>query len=120
MADSRVHVELRGEATGWPPVTERAFATVHPCELVAYHAPRPVVTEFHHTKPVFLQNTLYGHIVYPADLWVCSNCHEAIHAWLYWLLGERKQPDYIGRAAKVEAERTFQWYRDEGGPIPRP
>ena len=90
-----------------------AFAALQPCALVAYHAPAPVVTEFHHTKPVFLQNRLYGKIVHAADLWVCSNCHEAIHAWLYWLLGERKQPPSIGRAAKAEAERTFAWYTAE-------
>jgi hypothetical protein len=72
-----------------------------------------VITEYHHTKPVFLQNRLYGAIEYGPDLWVCSNCHEAIHAWLYWLLGERKEPPNIGRAAKAEAERTFDWYTTE-------
>jgi len=84
-----------------------------PCQLVSYHAPTPVMTEYHHTKPVFLQNRLYGKIVYPADLWVCSNCHDAIHSWLYWLLGEWRQPLHIGRAAKAEAERTYQWFRSE-------
>jgi hypothetical protein len=92
---------------------ERAMATEHPCELVAYHAPTPVMTEHHHSKPVFLQNRLYGRITFGADLWVCSNCHDAIHAWLYWLLGERRQPTYIGRAAKTEAEREYAWYRAE-------
>lgn len=95
------------------PAQIRAMASEKPCELVDYHAPKPVVTEFHHTKPVFLQNRLYGRIVYGADLWACSNCHEAIHAWLYWLLGERRQPPYIGRAAKAEAERTYQWFTSE-------
>lgn len=90
-----------------------AFAEDKPCELVDYHAPRPVVTEFHHTKPVFLQNRLYGRISYPADLWVCSNCHESIHAWLYWLLGERKKPPHIGRAAKASAEATYAWFKAE-------
>lgn len=88
----------------------RAFAAAQPCSLVGYHAPAPVVTEFHHSKPVFLQNRLYGQIRYGADMWLCSNCHEAVHAWLYWLLGERKQPPNIGRAAKAEAERTYLWY----------
>ncbi len=97
-------------------VTEQprtAFYDAHPCQLVAYHAPEPVVTEYHHTKPVFLQNRLYGRIVHGPDLWVCSNCHEAIHAWLYWLLRERRRPPHIGRRAKAEAERTFAWYRAE-------
>ena len=87
--------------------------TDHPCELVSYHAPTPVMTEYHHSKPVFLQNRLYGRIVHGADLWVCSNCHDAIHAWLYWLLGMWGKPTYIGRAAKAEAERAYEWYFDE-------
>lgn len=90
-----------------------AYAPEQECELVEYHAPAPVMVEHHHTRPVFLQNRLYGRIVHGADLWVCSNCHDAIHAWLYWLLGERRQPPRIGRAAKAEAQRTFDWYTAE-------
>jgi hypothetical protein len=90
-----------------------AFAATHPCELVGYHAPAVIITEYHHTKPVYLQNRLYGQILHGPDLWVCSNCHEAIHAWLYWLLGERHEPPHIGRNAKAEAERTFAWYQAE-------
>ena len=95
------------------PEQRTAFFTEHPCELVDYHAPRPVMTEYHHQKPVFLQNQLYGKILYGPSLWVCSSCHDSIHAWLYWLLGEHRQPDHIGRAAKAEAERTYQWYVEE-------
>lgn len=94
-----------------------AFAGDHPCELVSYHAPAVIVTEFHHSRPVYLQNRLYGQIRYPADKWLCSNCHEAVHAWIYWLFGERKQPPNIGRAAKAEAERTVAWYVAEGGQL---
>jgi hypothetical protein len=83
------------------------------CELVSYHAPAPVVTEHHHRRPIYLQLHLWGAVRYPADLWVCSNCHEAIHAWAYWLLGERKQPPRIGRAAKAEAESMVAWYEGE-------
>lgn len=90
-----------------------AFFDAHPCELLDYHAPKPVMTEFHHTRPVFLQNRLWGQIRLGPDLWVCGNCHDAVHAWLYYLLGERRQPTYIGRAAKAEAERTFDWYTSE-------
>lgn len=93
------------------PIT--AQARLKPCELVTYHAPEPVITEYHHTKPVFLQNRVYGRIVHPADMWVCSNCHEAIHAWLYFLLGMRQQPTHIGRNAKREAEREYDWYMSE-------
>lgn len=95
----------------YPRADTKAFASDHGCQLVTYHAPVPVVTEFHHTKPVFLQNRVFSEIRYGPDLWVCSSCHDAIHAWLYWLLGERKKPPYIGRAAKAEAERTFEWFQ---------
>lgn len=88
----------------------KAFFLDHPCQLLSYHAPHPIITEYHHSKPVFLQNELYGKILHGPDLWVCSNCHEAIHAWLYWLLGMRKKPPHIGRAAKAEAEREYAWY----------
>lgn len=87
--------------------------TEHPCSLVAYHAPTPVMTEYHHTKPVFLQERLYPRVLFKADKWVCSNCHDAIHAWLYWLLGMRAKPTYMGRAARIEAEATYAWYLSE-------
>jgi hypothetical protein len=99
------------------PAPRKAFHAEHPCELNAYHAPTPVMVEYHHQKPVFLQNRLYGKILYGPELWVCGNCHDAIHAWLYWLLGEHKQPPYIGTHAKAEAQRTFDWYISEGGKV---
>ena len=106
------------EATAAHPLT--AFAgDGRACELVKYHAPEPVMLEFHHTKPVFLQNRLWGQITYGPDLWVCSNCHDAIHAWLYWLFGERREPTHIGRAARAEAERTYAWYTAELGSVAR-
>lgn len=95
------------------PEPRKAFVDDETCQLVTYHAPEPVVVEYHHQKPVFLQNRLYGRILYGPSLWVCSSCHDSIHAWLYWLLGEHRQPPRIGRAAKAEAERTFRWYEDE-------
>lgn len=88
-----------------------AFAAEKPCSLVAYHAPTPVMTEHHHSKPEYLQKRLYGETRYGPDTWLCSNCHDAVHAWLYWLLGERREPPNIGRAAKAEAQRTFEWYQ---------
>lgn len=84
-----------------------------PCELVSYHAPVPSMTSHHHQKPEFLQKRLYGKTLYGPSMWVCSNCHDSIHAWIYWLLGERLVMPSVGRAAKAEAERTFQWYTSE-------
>lgn len=91
-------------------MVERAFFVDKPCELVVYHAPTPVMTEGHHIHPVFLQMRLWGEVKDNTLKFVCSNCHDAIHAWLYWLLGERRRPPYMGRNAQVEAYRTYSWY----------
>lgn len=88
----------------------QAFAADQHCELVTYHAPAPVIVEHHHQKPEFLQRRIYGKTIYGPSLWVCGNCHDAIHAWLYWLLRERAEPPQIGYAARKEAERTHSWY----------
>lgn len=85
----------------------------HPCTLVRYHAPTPSTTEYHHSKPVFLQNRLYGEIRYGADTWLCSNCHDSVHEWLYWLLGMRRAEPHVGTAARAEAQRTYEWYTAE-------
>jgi hypothetical protein len=90
-----------------------AFFEDQPCELLTYHAPRPVMVEYHHDKPVFLQNRLYGRILYGASDYYCSNCHDSVHAWLYWLLGERRKPPYMGRAAMASAQKTFEWFCSE-------
>lgn len=95
------------------PTHYTAFAPDQECELVTYHAPLPVMIEYHHTKPVFLQNYLYGKIVHGPDQWVCGNCHDAVHAWLYYLLGEHRKPPRVGRLAKEAAEKIYQWYTDE-------
>jgi hypothetical protein len=108
---SESHPDFRPAAPPDSPTPRAAFHADHPCELVATHAPVPVMTEHHHQKPVFLQERVWGEEREGPSLWVCSNCHDAIHAWLYWLLGERKKPPYIGRAAKAEAERTYQWFQ---------
>ncbi len=90
-----------------------ASAALRPCELRTYHAPVPVITEGHHRHPVYLQNRVYGRIVDPELMWLCSTDHESVHAWLYWMLGERAKPAVDpGRLARAEAELTFAWYQD--------
>jgi hypothetical protein len=90
---------------------ETAKAGEHPCELYSYHRPQVTRTQYHHTKPVYLQNDLYGKIVYGPDLWVCGSCHDSIHEWLSWLLGEARKPDpEPGRYAKASAQASYDWY----------
>lgn len=91
-----------------------ATAEEHPCELYTYHAPTPSRTQFHHSKPVYLQNRLYGRIVYPADFWVCGTCHDNLHEWIGYLLGESRKPNpEPGWKAKQAAQATVDWYNNE-------
>ncbi len=105
----RVRVENMSQSA-MHQVSERAFYAEKPCVLHKYHAPEPVMTEGHHIHPVFLQNRLYGKIQDNILKYLCSNCHDAVHAWLYWLLGERREPPKVGRFAKEEAQRTYDWF----------
>lgn len=91
------------------PVTARA--TEHPCQLHRYHFPRVCVTQGHHRKPVYLQNKVWGRIVDPEVLWTCGTSHDNIHAWTYWLMGERSKPDpEPGRREKQEADFIVAWF----------
>lgn len=97
-----------------PEQTRTAFATTQPCVLVATHVPTPLMTEYHHTKPVYLQNRLYGHVQFGPDLWVCSNCHDSIHAWIYYLMGEHQRPPGSTHTAAYRAARaTVDWFNAE-------
>lgn len=88
-----------------------AQAEEKPCELYAYHSPRPSRTQGHHRHAVYLQNEVYGRIKDPELLWVCGTCHDSIHDWLSWLLGRARRPSpEPGYKAKREAQRTFDWY----------
>jgi hypothetical protein len=94
------------------PVT--ATAVLHPCELYDYHRPVPARTQGHHIHPVYLQNRLFGRIVDNELLWVCGTCHDNVHEWLTFLLGEgRRPPPEPGRLAKAAAQRTFDWYTEQ-------
>ena len=95
------------------PTLERAMAEEHPCELYAYHRPVPAITEFHHSKPVFLQNRLHGKIKHSADVWLCPTCHSNVHAWLDWLLKERRLEPKVSLRARKAAQETFDWYMRE-------
>jgi hypothetical protein len=96
------------------PSPHTASAAARPCELYADHgSATPSVTEGHHRHPVYLQNRVYGQIRDPQLLWLCSTCHDNVHAWLYWLLGERRSPDPLPPVrARGEARAAFAWYTE--------
>lgn len=89
-----------------------APAAEKPCTLYKDHgSATPSITEGHHRHPVYMQNEVYGRIKDPELLYVCSTCHDNIHAWIYWLTGKRKQPNPLPPArARAEAQRTYEWY----------
>jgi hypothetical protein len=95
-----------------------ATAAEQPCQLYAHTgSPVPLRTQYHHSKPVYLQNRLYGRIVHPADMWLCGLCHDAVHEVIDWLLGEGRQPNPApGRKTLAEAQRTVEWYLAEKEP----
>lgn len=97
----------------YPPaiITPSAAAAVHPCELHAYHRPVVVITQHHHSKPVYLQKRLWGEVRFDADTWLCGTGHDAVHAWLAWMLGEGRKPDPIpGYETRRSALATYNWY----------
>lgn len=89
-----------------------AQAADRPCELYAHSgSPRPTRTQGHHRRPVYLQNRLYGQIRDPELLWLCGLCHDSVHDWIGWLLGESRRPEpEPGFKAKAEARRAVDWY----------
>lgn len=91
-----------------------ATAATQPCQLYRYHWPTPIRTQYHHSKPVYLQNRLYGRIVHPADFWVCGTCHDSIHETIDWLLREGRKPDPMpGRKVLAKARQAVDWYLQE-------
>lgn len=94
------------------PKPRMASADVRPCEVHGYHWPPYLETEGHHIYPVYLQNRIFGKIVLPDLVWTCDNGHKNIHAWLSFMLGERKRKPFR-RGTRKEMElvmEAFDWY----------
>lgn len=91
-----------------------ASAATEPCELYIDHgSARPCVTEGHHVYPQYLQQRVYGSTTDTTRVFLCSTCHDNVHAWLYWLLGERQKPSPEAPArAKALAVRAHTWYTE--------
>jgi len=107
------------ESASLPPLMT-ATAASKPCQLYAHSdSPRPTRTQYHHRHPVYLQNRVYGQIQDASGehmIWLCGLCHDSVHDWISWLLGEARKPEpEPGRIAKAEAQRAVDWYRRAGG-----
>ena len=99
------------------PVVEirTAPAAEKPCELYAHGTggSQPSVTQGHHVFPVYLQNRKYGQIQDGTLIYLCGTCHDNTHAWLYWLMGERREPlPTPPPRARALAQRAYDWFND--------
>lgn len=85
------------------------------------HTPKPIRTQSHHRRPVYLQMRLWGEVRID-DRWdLCGTDHDSTHSWIAHLLGEQYAPTLDpGTFVKREAEAVVTWYRAEQaklGPI---
>lgn len=89
-----------------------AKAADRPCELYAHtSSPIPTRTQGHHRDPVYLQNRAYGRIVNGTLMWLCGLCHDSVHDWISWTLGEARKPEpEPGWKAKREAQAAVDRY----------
>lgn len=88
-------------------------ALERPCSLYLDHgSARPAVTQGHHAKPLYLQWRKWGEYRSAELVWLCGTCHDSIHAWLYWIMGERYQPPTPPLRAVRSAESTLAWFSD--------
>lgn len=91
-----------------------ADASIRPCEAYKDHGSSPPCrTQGHHRKPQYLQKRLYGQLVDKTIWWICGTCHDSIHAWLDYLLGEAYKPPMPPPRLFKEAEAVYAWYMAE-------
>lgn len=87
-------------------------AATEPCALYRDHgSAEPVIVQGHHRHPAYLQRRLWGEVRDEELLWLCGTCHDSVHAWLYWLMGERAQPSATPPRARAEAQQTHEWFQ---------
>lgn len=91
-----------------------AHAAVKPCAMYKTHGSAvSVITEGHHIRPEFLQRRVYnGDTPDNEKVWLCPNCHTNLHAWLYFLLGEWREPNpHPPARSKAWAQEAYDWYQ---------
>lgn len=78
---------------------------------------RPAFTQGHHRWPVYLQNRLWGEVRDQSLIWLCGTCHDNLHGWLYYIMGERKytyeQAQIVPPRAKDGAYAVVDWYESQ-------
>lgn len=89
-----------------------ADGSERPCRFHKYHWPPVLETELHHLKPVYLQNRVHGKIVDPTTAPACPTGHSNFHAWISYLLGERRRrPWRLGTRVEMKhAREVVDWY----------
>lgn len=94
-----------------------APASEHPCEMYLDHgSAKPAFTQGHHSHPQYLQKRLWGEVRIPDVIWLCGTCHDNLHGWLYWIMGERRlEPTGVPLRARSWATGVKSWYDFEVG-----
>lgn len=79
----------------------------------------PSLTQGHHIKPEFLQRRIYdGKEPHQELVYLCGTCHDNLHNWLYFLLGEWREPmPHPPARAKAWAQTAYDWYIDANNPV---
>lgn len=71
-----------------------APAAEQPCELYVHNrSPLPVRTQAHHRFPEFLQRRVWGDELDGEIMWLCGLCHDAVHEWISYRLGQGRRPN---------------------------
>lgn len=105
-----LRARLRFPAPSYP---SEALAAERPCQLYAHTAsPIPTRTQGHHRRPQYLQRRVHdGQVLDQELMYLCGLCHDSVHDWISWLLGEARVPrPEPGWKAKAEARATVDWY----------
>lgn len=91
-----------------------ANAADKPCQMYLDHgSARPIRTQGHHKFPQALQIRLWGEVRLHDIIWLCGTCHDNIHSYLDFLLGEQYEPPVPPFRALQQAKGVHRWYTEE-------
>jgi len=97
-----------------------APANRFPCELHRFHWPRPLVVQFHHRFPKYLQAKALGvplegvekHPLFnPTTIAICGTSHDTVHRLIDFMLAGDK-PKHSGRELEL-AKYAVALYRNQ-------
>lgn len=82
------------------------------CTGASSHAPHPLWTERHHTRPKYLSALLGVPIVHEV-VPLCANCHGRVHHALHHLINEGVQIHRLSDGEQLLVNLAWDWWRGE-------